>query len=157
MSKVEEREKKRDAAVEEIAALKEAEEGEAAGAEEQKKRIQAAESEGRRILEESQRSEVELRKLRVRYQVSRGRRAMTSLLFVEILNAATTSTCDDYDGKKGLSVQYCLLTRQADETEVYRDAIRRGDGFFNRLWRDPSTAIHEDTRLKTHPTIDAHD
>ncbi|CAM9881487.1 unnamed protein product, partial [Ectocarpus sp. 12 AP-2014] len=65
---VEEKEKKRDAAVEEITALKEAEEGEAAGAEEQKKRIQAAESEGRRILEESQRLEVELRKLRVRYQ-----------------------------------------------------------------------------------------
>lgn len=71
MSKVEEKEKKRDAAVEEITALKEAEEGEAAGAEEQKKRIQAAESERRRILEESQRLEVELRKLRVRYQVSR--------------------------------------------------------------------------------------
>ncbi|CAN0223680.1 unnamed protein product, partial [Ectocarpus fasciculatus] len=65
---VEEKEKKRDAAVEEMTALKEAEEGEAAGAEEQKRRIQAAELEGRRILEESQRLEVELRKLRVRYQ-----------------------------------------------------------------------------------------
>lgn len=102
--KVEEKEKKRDTAVEEMTALKEAEEGEAAGAEKQKKRIQAAESEGRRILEESQRLEVELRKLRVRYQVSRARRATTLLLFVGIFDTATTSTCDGFGGEKLVSV-----------------------------------------------------
>lgn len=66
---MDEREKQRDAALEEVTALKEAGEAEAASAEERKKHLQAVESEGRRMSEETQRLEVELRKLRVRYQV----------------------------------------------------------------------------------------
>lgn len=68
-TQVGETERQRDAAIKEITALEEAGETEVAGAEELKKRLHAAESEGRRILEESQRWEVELRKLRVQYQV----------------------------------------------------------------------------------------
>ena len=76
---MDEREKKRDAALEEVTALKEAAEAEVASAAESKKHLQAVEAEGRKISEETQRLEVELRKLRVRYQVrghqSRGRGA----------------------------------------------------------------------------------
>ncbi|CAM9551879.1 unnamed protein product, partial [Pylaiella littoralis] len=69
-----ETERQRDAAIKEITALEEAGEMEVAGAGELKKRLHAAESEGRRILEESQRWEVELRKLRVQYQEETQRR-----------------------------------------------------------------------------------
>eukprot|EP00752_Nemacystus_decipiens_P011408 g10132.t1 len=65
---VAERERQRDAVLEEITALKEASEAEVAGAAAQKKHLQAVESKARRFSEETQRLEVELRKLRVRYQ-----------------------------------------------------------------------------------------
>eukprot|EP00903_Cladosiphon_okamuranus_P009009 g8618.t1 len=65
---VDETEKKRDSALEEITALKEAAEAEVASAAERKKYLQAVESEVRTVSEETQRLEVQLRKLRVRYQ-----------------------------------------------------------------------------------------
>lgn len=68
-AQVDEREKKRDAALEEITALKEAAEAEVASAAERKRHLQAVESEGRRVSEEIHRLEVHLRRLRVRYQV----------------------------------------------------------------------------------------
>lgn len=74
---MEEREKQRDAALEEATALKEAVEAEAASTEEYKKRLEVADSQGRRIFEETQRLQIELRKLRVRYQV-RGMEAGTA-------------------------------------------------------------------------------
>lgn len=73
-AQVGEKERQRDAGLEEITALKEASEAEVASAAERKKHLQAVESEARRISEETQRLEVELRKLRARYQVKgRGR------------------------------------------------------------------------------------
>lgn len=66
---VDEKERQRDAGLEEITALKESSEAEAATAAERKTHLQAVESEARRISEETQRLEIELRKLRVRYQV----------------------------------------------------------------------------------------
>lgn len=66
---VDEREKKRDAALEEITALKQTAEAEATSAEERKKLLQAVESEARVISGETQRLEVELRKLRAQHQV----------------------------------------------------------------------------------------
>lgn len=62
-------EKRRDAALEEITSLKVAGDARAAWAGQRKQSLQASEVEERRILEESQRLEVELRKLRTRYQV----------------------------------------------------------------------------------------
>lgn len=68
-AQVVEKERGRDVAVEEIAALKDATEAAATGAEERRKRLQTAEEERRRLSGELERLELELRKLRKRDEV----------------------------------------------------------------------------------------
>ena len=69
--KVVEKERLRDAAIEEIAALRDAEAVEVGEAGERRARLLTAEEDRRKIREQLERLEMELRKLRTRYKVGR--------------------------------------------------------------------------------------